>query len=333
MPFSASSLVLGVDGGGSRTRALLATHDGTVLGFGTAGPSNVNTVGLDRALDAFLAATRAAWKSAGLPFTPAASAFIGAAGLRAAGVCKALVERFVAAGAALDGCCGAGSDSEAALAAALAGRPGIVLLVGTGSFCLGRDGAGHRAECGGWGWLLDDVGGGAFLGLAAMKAAVRALDGRGAPTYLGPCIAAKTDLPSPRSLPAMIQQAQSLPTLLASLAPLVLEQAREGDRVANEILVQGATGLGELVAHVGHALHWNSPPSVVPSGGLGCSGPPYQPLIASAVERVLPGARIESPRVPTSGGALLSALELTGAFPSDDIIARLSDTCARFDLS
>ena len=311
-PSDSRELLIGIDAGGTGTRAVLVALDGTVLGSGSAGPANVNTVGLDAALAQALEATRGAWASAGLPASPATSAFIGAAGLRASGSRQRLIERFQATGAVRPGHCDAAGDTESAHVGALAGSPGITLMVGTGSFCLGSDASGRRAECGGWGWLLDDVGGGAFLGIEALKAAVRALDGRSEPTSLGARITRHTNLPDVRSLPALVQRADSLPTLLASLAPLVLDEARAGDSVAGSVLARGAAGLAELAVTVSRSLAWQQPPVVAITGGLGRSGEPYQPLVEAAVLQRLPSSLTLPPRLPPVGGAALLAARRLG---------------------
>lgn len=327
-PSSNTELLIGIDGGGTGTRAVLVASDGTVLGSGCAGPANVNTVGLDTALAQFLDATRQAWTSAGLPASSAASVFIGAAGLRASGSRQRLIERFESAGAVRPGCCDAAGDTESAHCGALAGAPGITLMVGTGSFCVGSDASGHRAECGGWGWLLDDVGGGAFLGLEALKAAVRALDGRSEPTSLTARITRHANLPEARALPALMQRAESLPTLLASLAPLVLDEARAGDRVAGALLARGAAGLAELAVTVARPLTWPHPLEIAITGGLGRSGEPYQPLIEAAVRQRLPSSVAISPQLPPVGGSVLLASRRLGWRSDSAFVERLRASLA-----
>ena len=77
-----------------------------------------------------------------------------------------------------------GDDTDAALAGAFAGRPGIVVIAGTGSGAAGRDAAGRTVRVGGHGFLLGDEGGGYWIGREAVRAALRAADGTGPPTAL-----------------------------------------------------------------------------------------------------------------------------------------------------
>ena len=78
-----------------------------------------------------------------------------------------------------------GSDLDAAHAGALAGGPGVVVIAGTGSAALARNAAGQTAQAGGWGWLVDDCGGGYWLALRGLAAACEGEDGRGPATALG----------------------------------------------------------------------------------------------------------------------------------------------------
>ncbi len=76
-------------------------------------------------------------------------------------------------------------DLRIAQAGAFVGGPGIVLIAGTGSCCYGRAADGREWRAGGWGGRLDDGGSATALGLAAVRAAIRAGDGRGPATVLG----------------------------------------------------------------------------------------------------------------------------------------------------
>jgi N-acetylglucosamine kinase-like BadF-type ATPase len=173
-------LYLGIDGGGTRTRAILVDSQGRVVGEGEAGPSNYNNVGLAAAGRALRAAAESAWARAGKPRTATtpASAFLGLAGVKASVDVARLTSLAESAGLAPAGQVTVANDLHNALAGGLAGRPGIALIAGTGTNCLGRDATGATFMCGGWGWLLDDVGGGIGLALAGLRAATRAADGR-----------------------------------------------------------------------------------------------------------------------------------------------------------
>lgn len=165
MPISPDALILGVDGGGSGCRAVLADGAGRVLGRGEAGPANIHS---DRA-GALAAVMAAAGAALGGRDPAPVCAVLGLAGAEVAG----------GAGLAADlpfGRVRVVQDAVTALHGALGAGDGIVAAIGTGSvFSRRLDGA--VKVIGGRGWVLGDEGGGAWLGRALMARALRAADG------------------------------------------------------------------------------------------------------------------------------------------------------------
>ncbi len=135
------------------------------------------------------------------------------------------------------------SDAVLAHAGALDGEPGVVLIAGTGAVALaiGADGALRTAD--GWGPLLGDEGGGAWIGAAGLRAALRAHDGRGPATAL--LDAACDRFGAPQTWPARLTDAAAL----ASFAPDVL--AAEGDAVARSIVGAAAEALAATARAAG----------------------------------------------------------------------------------
>ena len=166
--------LVGVDGGGSGTRALLARRDGVVIGRGQAGPSGLSR-GIGPAWLAIEAAARSAFESAGLPLAAWAECALGA-GL--AGVShQPWRDAFLGANigfarVALE------RDSFTMLLGAHAGQPGAIVAAGTGSVGEVLRADGSRAYVGGWGFPVGDEGSGAWLGWQAMRHAQAAMDGR-----------------------------------------------------------------------------------------------------------------------------------------------------------
>jgi glucosamine kinase len=166
--------LVGIDGGGTSTRALLARADGAVIGRGSAGPSALGQ-GIAQAWRNVELAIRHAFQSAGLPVSPREHCAI-AAGL--SGVSNVpWREAFLAANpgyAHLE----AETDSFAMLMGAHGGKPGAILIAGTGSVAEALRADGSRCTVGGWGFPVGDEGSGAWLGLHAVRHAQAALDGR-----------------------------------------------------------------------------------------------------------------------------------------------------------
>lgn len=312
---------LGIDGGGTHTRALLVDAAGLPLATGRADPANPNNVGREAAAVAILTAARAAMARAGLSGQAPSATFVGCAGIKTAADGEALARAVAAAG--LAGRIQAANDTEAALAGGLAGAPGIVLVSGTGSFCLGRDSSGRTAWRGGWGWLLDDIGGAFWIGREAVRAVVLAADGRAPATGLREPVLDHFHVTEPDALLGTLYRRDLSPVSLAALAPLVDAAAVAGDAPAKAILVAAAHGAAELVRLVHVALSWPGEAPLVIVGGLGCSGPPFTPLLHAAIAAAAPAVRFVEPVLPPVAGAALRALELGGLTASPATISHL----------
>ena len=184
------------------------------------------------------------------------------------------------------------SDAVIAHAGALNGEPGVVLIAGTGvvALAIGADGALRTAD--GWGPWLGDEGGGAWIGAAGLRAALRAHDGRGPSTTL--LDAARARFGAPQTWPAQLTGAAAL----ASFAPDVL--AAEGDAAALAIVSAAAEALAATARAVG-----DGPVAMV--GGL------------AAVLEGVDVLREQLDLVPAAGDALDGALRL-GAIHEPHVI-------------
>jgi N-acetylglucosamine kinase-like BadF-type ATPase len=244
-------IAVGVDAGGSGSRAVVV-RDGVVVSRRDLGPINVllHADAVDRLARAVMDAG-------------AAAAGFGLAGLRSdehARELTAELARRTGARVAV------GDDTDAALAGAFAGRPGIVVIAGTGSGAAGRDAAGRTVRVGGHGFLLGDEGGGYWIGREAVRAALRAADGTGPATALtavverafGSLAGAEQEVhrhPAERGLlarlvpeVAAVAEVPAVPEVPA-IAP-VAGAAGQGDAVAARILAEAAAYLTELAAAV-----------------------------------------------------------------------------------
>lgn len=236
----AARFLVGIDGGGSGTRARLADAHGRPLGSGRAGPSALGQ-GIAQAWRHVGDALDKAFADAGLPRAPEREI---ALGLGLAGIERpSRRDGFLAADPGFARCV-LFSDAQTTLRGAFGGAPGIVIAAGTGSIGLvqRRDGAQRRV--GGWGFPVGDEGSGAWLGQRAMQVAQGALDGRAVAGLLarGVWRLAGADAGSLlRWCEGAGQQAY------AQLAPAVFDAARAGDPAAVALLDAGAA---ELARHI-----------------------------------------------------------------------------------
>ena len=307
-------IFLGIDGGGTRTRAVLVDAAGHLRGEGESGPANYHNIGMKKAVANLLDATDLAMKDARLKRGPEA-AFLGCAGIKSGLDIARLTSAAETAGIGPAGEIVVANDLHNALAGGLSGRSGIALIAGTGTNCLGRDASGQTFMCGGWGWLLDDRGGGFGLALAAFQAAARAADGRAPKTRLLASVLAFLGLSEPNEMLARLYVEKWTPDELAGFAPVVVRCAGEGDKTAEQILKCGADSLAELVAGTAKQLDFPGGPDVVLLGGCARSGAPYQPMVEAAILRRCKGARLITPEHSPSHGAALNALRAGGIAP------------------
>jgi glucosamine kinase len=224
-------LYLGIDAGGTHTRARLATDEGEVLGTGEAGPANTR-VGLREALGEIEEAYGHALAEAGLGagHLQSISAGLGIAGLNRRGTLPALLEHsFPFRSIAF------ASDAAIANLGAHGGADGAIVIIGTGSIGFGRVGE-EVFTVGGYGFPVSDEGSGADLGMRAIRRSLWARDGR---IPHSPMTEQVLEIFHGRAGEIVDWTSQATPTDYAALAPMVMDFAGQGDPVA-EAIVQGA---------------------------------------------------------------------------------------------
>ncbi len=257
-----TTLLLGVDGGGTKTTAILAECRAGELpqeiGRGISGPSNPLVAGLHAAQTQIAAAIAAAYRAAGRPVEPAAALGLGVAGTGREPVRRALEAWGVESGLAAR--CRAVHDAHIILRAAVSASPGVVLVSGTGSLAYGVDPLGRPARVGGWGALVGDEGSGYAIGLAALRAVARAVDGRIEPTALGSAALDHFQVNDARELSAALADDPRWRQRVAALAERVVAEADRGDAAARQIVDGAAADLAGLVRAVLHALQLTTAP-------------------------------------------------------------------------
>lgn len=261
-----TQLLLGVDGGGSKTIALLADAKGKVLGRGSAGTANHFTVGKEQACAAIEQAVAASFAEAGLGRTSIAALCFGLAGVDRPDN-RALFEPWIAqqfpdAKASLV------NDAELVLAAGTPEGWGIALICGTGVIVMGCNRQGERGRVDGWGYLLGDQGSGFSIGLAALQSVMAAHDGRGAPTLLSQMVLQHCNLNSPLELVRWTYRERVPTAEIASLTRLVDAAAEQGDNIAQTILHQAADQLAHTVQTLVKKLGFESEVPCALAGGV-----------------------------------------------------------------
>lgn len=237
-----SELFLGVDGGGTKTLAVLANSQIEILSEGHTGASNPLRVGVETSVREIANAVDEACDKIGKTRFDIAAAQIGLAGVRR----EDLRQRI---GAELRDELGiekleVGTDAEIALYGATDGAAGLVIIAGTGSVCCGRNARGKFARAGGWGPLAGDEGGGAGIARRALQQIAKASDGRAAKTALSERACRYFRVDAPDDLATAIYAPSMTNDKIAGFARHVIEAAREKDLIATELLIEAANELG-----------------------------------------------------------------------------------------
>ncbi|MET7475232.1 BadF/BadG/BcrA/BcrD ATPase family protein [Streptomyces sp. NPDC005648] len=293
--------VLAVDSGGSGLRVVVADARGGALARrGSSEPVRTGARGIDpgHLMEQLVPMVRVLLAESGV--TELRAAAVGAAGLASLGdalraeLPGALGREFGVPVVAL------AADAVTAYAGALGARPGAVVAAGTGLIAVGTDlDRWHRAD--GWGHLLGDCGGGAWIGRAGLEAAVRAHDGRprGSAALL---TCAEEQFGPVAGLPGKLYPRPDRPAVLASFAPRVAACAGH-DPVATGILRAAARHMVESAAAV---CPTGGEPRVAFTGGLFEMGEPLLVPVAEELAIQLPHAR----RVTAAGDPLAGALRI-----------------------
>lgn len=297
-------IVIGVDGGGSKTRVSVADAKGAEILSLDAGPSAIHPGETERSADVISTAIRQALTEAEVEVMPAV-AVVGVAGAgrqtERDALWQALVARDVADEVVVH------ADATIALEDAFGEAPGVLLIAGTGSLALGRGPTGVLARCGGWGPVFGDEGSGVWLARRALGIVAAASDGREPETALTGSILTAAVVDSPEALIPWAAQATAAD--LAALAPAVIHCADAGDARAETLV---AFAVEELVIHVRTlARHLfvderaATPVAVV--GGLLSRGS-FRARFERRLVTAVPGALLKAGDVVPARGAVRHAL-------------------------
>jgi N-acetylglucosamine kinase-like BadF-type ATPase len=273
-----SRLFLGLDGGGSKTLALLSDEEGQILGRGDGGPSNFHVLGPERAFAVLEQTIISAFADAGLHLAPIAAAVLGMAGVdrpEEHALCQAWARQFLG-GAAVR----IVNDAQLVLEYPVAGHPNgsqIAVISGTGAIVYGRR-AGSVDEnlsalerCSGWGYLFGDEGSGFWVGQEALRAVARAVDGRSTEGLsLVQPVLQFWGLKQPQQLITYVYGQAAPRSEIARLAKVVDELALLGDLAAQRIIEQAGVELALAFDAVARRLDFftRQPLAVALAGGL-----------------------------------------------------------------
>ena len=304
-------IVVGVDGGGSKTRVIVADDAGSQLGEVVGPASAVRPGQAERSADVISATVRDALASCEMTHVMPKVLCVGVAGAgrepERQALWQALMSRELADEVVIH------ADFSIALDDAFGEGPGVLLVSGTGSVAFGRGPSGQIARCGGWGPVCGDEGSGQWVGRRALSVVTAAADGREPETALVGAVLTAALVNEPQELIAWAAQAS--PAQLATLAPVVSSVAEAGDLRANAII---SLAVEELVLHVRTLSRQlfgdeRAATPVALTGGMLSKGTVLRKRFEHRLKSAVPGAQLHVGDVEPARGAVRSALRYVGA--------------------
>jgi glucosamine kinase len=304
------TFVIGIDGGGTKTRALLADERGEQLAEAVGAASAVKPGEIEHSAGVIAGVVRDVMEIAERARARPKVLSVGVAGVGREPEREALLEALVAQQLAEE--VSVLPDYAIALEDAFSDGPGVLLIAGTGSMAFGRGPAGATARCGGWGPVFGDEGSGGWIGRRALSVVAAAADGREPETALTGAVLTAAEVSEVSDL---IRWAASAPaSKLATLAPVVLSVADSGDLRANSIVSMAVEELALHVRSLARQLFADERASVpvALTGGLLKKGTSLRKRLEHRLKTAVPGAHVRAEEIDAARGAVRSALRLLG---------------------
>ena len=318
-PRTAHGLIVGVDGGNSKTDILLADTSGKLLAWVRVSGSNPQGIGLLPAAALLRSGIDAALARAKRGGERPASVALCMAGIDTPRDAKAVRGALAGRGSTrIADHLSTRNDSEAGLRVATTDGVGIAIVGGAGVNAIGVNEKGKTARFAALGDISGDFGGGGGLSVAALGAAVRAVEGRGPRTSLGRAILRTTGFPSLRALLDAVLEDRVPHGGIGTLGRVLLEESERGDRVAREIetlMIDHAVAYAVAAQRRAPSRRKRIPIVLIGSTILS-SLPGYRSRLYAALIAAIPNAEMRPLREPPALGALLYALDESGAGPA-----------------
>lgn len=302
--------VIGVDGGGTKTNVAVFGENVGVIGAATSGPANQRSVGMDAASANIAQAIRNALQVANISLAQIAAITLCLAGFDTD--LDLPVPQRAARSLGFTGPTIIENDVVGAWAGATEAQPGVVIIAGTGATGLGMNARGQLWRTDGWDYILGDSGSGYAIGLAAIRAAMRMLDGRDQPSPLVRELRAIYGVNNAEEMRRLVDSTPFGKFEIAAFAEKVWEVAEQGDPVAQGIFTQAGARLGESGAAIIRMLDMQEDAFPVSTVGSVFKAEPWiTGPFRRIIQQTAPQVMFRSPlHAPEVGAALLALRRL-----------------------
>ncbi|WP_054022923.1 N-acetylglucosamine kinase [Bacillus sp. FJAT-28004] len=313
---------MGIDAGGSKTYALITNSEGTILGMGRGGNGNHQN-NRDQAEESLQSAVSHALRHAQLTADQIEFAWFGLAGADRESdyrILRPIIQKMNLPNTDIS------CDTSIALRAGTNQPYGVVLICGTGVNCSGINRKGESFQCGGFGYMFGDFGGGQDLSIEVFRSVIRAWEGREEETRLSNLLINKLGYESVEVLrDNFLDHSKHLPV---EIARLLFDAVQQGDEVARRILMKQGEELGLAAAATINRLAMNEETfDIVLAGSILTRGDQFG-LLRSIIERkakqAAPHCSITLLNTEPAVGALILAMESSGEEVSPDIMNNLT---------
>lgn len=301
---------LGVDGGATKTKAVIINQNKKIVGEGEDKGSNLNVTNPKVALANIIKATKKALSGKQFEITSAYFALTGVNTEIDRKFWQSLLAKNSYFSNLLDKRPYVANDIVAALRSATAKKNAIALIAGTGSNCWGINESGKSEKSGGADYILSDQGSAYDIGLHVLKAVTSHLDGRGPKTSLADLLLRQFKIDTLDDLLTLVYKKPWGKTDIAKVAPLAEIAAKKNDKVAKLIIKDAARELAKMIKAVAQKLNLtNKSYSIVTTGSVF----KIQKILCSTLEKEVlkfsPKARFVTPKIDSATAAAYLAFE------------------------
>ncbi|MBK3493388.1 hypothetical protein JFL43_00585 [Viridibacillus sp. YIM B01967] len=306
--------VLAIDGGGTKTCAVISDEFGHIHAMVTIGKSNPTTMSqkeFELAIQQVLTTLNSQNPTA---FALVSSCFAGMAGVNEKqydNLLLQILQTYLPEHTTI----GLANDAINALYAGTLGAEGIVQIAGTGAITLGLDEQHQMVRTAGWGYLFDDEGSGYDLGVQALNAVFKAYDGRGHKTNLSARLCQHFQIDDIPKIIELVYGEVHPRAVISPLSLYVCEEATNADVVAQQIIKRACENYFLSIKACFDQMAWSKERiSVVLAGGVFSNVELFLPTLQKLAQQETVEIQFQPSLVPPIGGAVVGGLKQCGQY-------------------